>query len=396
LADLEGEQYDARAKRRAMNACLMDPRPLLRFDFGPYHPFKIYRLGLTYELMSAYGLIGADGVRVLAPREASEEEAMVFHSQGYLETLRLASTGMWVPSLFSHGLGTSDNPVFPDVYDWAMSIAGGSIDCASELISGRAKRAFNIAGGLHHAMPSRAAGFCHVNDAVLAIHTLLRAGNRVAYVDIDAHHGDGVQHAFYSRSDVLTISLHQTGYTIFPGTGFVEEVGEAEGRGYSVNVPLLPGAGDEAYERAFEQVVLPLLEAFRADVLVTQLGADGLVGDVVANLRMSLRQFERCVELFRSLGRPWLGLGGGGYDVGNVVRAWTLAWGVMLEAPLPDEIPASWMTRASSYGITVSNLRDAKGGSPTSERVMKGLDEVIDQLRDEVFPLVRSREPSNR
>ena len=368
--------------------CLIDPTSLLRFDFGPHHPFKIHRLGLTYELIRAYGLIDRPDVEVLPPREATEEEVMAFHSQGYLETLRVASDGMWVPNLFVHGLGSSDNPVFPDVYTWAICVAGASIVCAEEILAGRATRAFNLAGGLHHAMPSRASGFCHVNDGVLAIQALLRANKRVAYVDIDAHHGDGVQHAFYTTRDVLTVSVHQTGYTIFPGTGFVEEIGQGPGKGTSVNVPLAPGAGDEAYERVFAEVVLPVVRAFAPDVLVTQLGSDAIVGDIVANLRMSLRQFERNVRTLRDLGLPWLALGGGGYDLGNVVRAWTLAWATITETELPDEIPPEWLTRAARYDVAISTLRGTVDRTPTDDAALEDLDRTVEALRRTVFPVL--------
>jgi len=375
----------------AGGTCLIDPRPLLRFDFGPAHPFKIYRLGLTFDLIEAYGLADPEDVELVEPREATEEEGCVFHSQGYLETLRLASSGMWVPNLFAHGLGTGDNPVFPDVYDWGMSVAGGSIDGAKAILDGRAQRAFNMCGGLHHAMPSRASGFCHINDSVLAIHELLKAGKRVAYVDIDAHHGDGVEHAFYTRSDVLTISIHQSGYTIFPGSGFVEDTGSGEGEGFAINVPLTPGAGDEAYDRSMEEVVLPALEAFAPDVLTTQLGADAIGGDAVANLQLSLRCFERCVERFRQLGLPWLAFGGGGYDVGNVVRAWTLAWARMVEADLPDEIPGSWVSNAAEFGVSVPSLRGPDEPTPTPDRVMEALDEMIGTIRDHQLRQLRER-----
>ena len=371
-----------------MKKALVDVRSLRRFDFGPHHPFKVHRLGLTMDLMAAYGLIDRADVSLLSPRLAHEREALGFHSQGYLETLRLASSGMWVPNLFSHNLGTGDNPVFTDVYDWAMTVAGASIQCAEEILEGRSERALNISGGLHHAMPSKASGFCHINDAVLAIQTLRSAGMRVAYVDIDAHHGDGVQEAFYRTREVLTLSIHQTGYTIFPGTGFVEETGAEEATGRAINIPLQPGAGDEAYQRAFEAVVIPFLQAFHPDVLVTQLGADALLGDVVANLRMSLAQFERCVVAFRDLGVPWLALGGGGYDVGNVVRAWTLAWGVMLDTELPDDIPSEWLTNAASYDVVVRSLRGTTSEHPTADRVLDDLDQTIERLCDTVYPLL--------
>ena len=372
-------------------AALVDPTSLLRFDFGPGHPFKIFRLGLTYDLLQAFGLTELDGVSLLEPREATEEEASVFHSQGYLETLRLASSGMWVPNLFAHGLGTPDNPVFPDVYEWAMSVAGASIDCAKAIVSGRVERAFNMTGGLHHAMPSRASGFCHVNDIVLAIHALLSEGKRVAYVDIDAHHGDGVEHAFFTRNDVLTISVHQSGYTIFPGSGFVEEVGDGPGLGHAVNVPLQPGAGDEAYDQVFEEVILPALDLYDPDILATQFGADAVHGDVVANLRMSPRCFERSVRRLRALDLPWLAFGGGGYDVGNVVRAWTLAWGTMVGVNPPDEIPPGWSTRAAAYGVSIPDLRGSTDPTATPPAVLKDLEEVIARLRSTTFPILRER-----
>lgn len=371
-----------------MANCLINPRKLLRFDFGPLHPFKIYRLGLTYGLMEAYDLTNSDSIYTLEPREATQEEAQGFHTEGYLEVLRLADSGMWVPNLFSHGLGTGDNPVFPGVYEWGMLVAGASIECAEELLTGRAEGAFNMSGGLHHAMPSRASGFCHINDAVLGINTLLADGKRVAYVDIDAHHGDGVQHAFYATKRVLTISIHQSGHTLFPGSGFVDEIGQGDGRGYAVNVPLLPGAHDDAFERTLNKVVLPLLAAYDPDVLVTQLGADALLGDRVASLRMSLGQFERFVIHFRALEKPWLALGGGGYEVGNVTRAWTLAWARMNDTALPNEIPQEWLTQAAAYGVAAASLRGEGMKDPSPVRVMEDLDRTIDTLQETVFPIL--------
>lgn len=373
--------------------CLIDPSTLLRFDFGPLHPFKTYRLGLTYELMEAYGLVKEEAVRILKPRMATDEEVSRFHTDAYIEVLRLADSGMWVPNLFSHGLGTGDNPVFPGVYEWGTLVAGSSIDCAKEVLTGRAEIAFNIAGGLHHAMPSRASGFCHINDVVLAIVPLVEAGKRVAYVDIDAHHGDGVQHAFYRTDQVLTLSVHQDGHTIFPGSGFVSEIGQGEGRGYALNVPLSPGARDDAFERVFDEIVFPVLDSYAPDILVTQLGADALFGDRVANLSMSLSLFERYIERLRALHIPWLALGGGGYAVENVVRAWTLAWARMNDLTLPDGIPAEWQEEATRYGIRVNSLRGKQvGDGPSPGRVLDELDRTLCSLKETVFPLIGNNE----
>ena len=373
-----------------MNHSLIDPRTLLQYDFGVYHPFKIYRLGLAYSLIESYKMVEAADITVLSPRMATDPEAMDFHTQGYLECLRLSSEGTWTPNLFTHGLASSDNPVFPGVYDWAMSVAGASIQCAEEILSGHAKRAFNPSGGLHHAMPSRASGFCHINDGVLAIQALTRAGKRVAYVDIDAHHGDGVEHAFYGRSDVLTISIHQSGRTIFPGTGFVNDIGVGDGVGYAVNVPLAPGAGDDAYERAFTEIILPLLRTYQPDVLVTQLGADAVLGDIVANLRLSLRGFEWCLQQFRAVGLPWVALGGGGYDVANVVRAWTLAWGTMLDRELADEIPPQWIAEAAAYDVKAVSLRGTDQLTVSPDHVLIDLNETIEQLKTNVLKRMQS------
>lgn len=373
-----------------MSNCLIEPGKLLRFDFGAAHPFKIHRLGLAYSLMEAYGLTDGEAVYTLSPCKATEQEASSFHTTAYLEVLRLADGGMWVPNLFSHGLGTEDNPVFPGVYEWAMLVAGGSIAGAKEILAGRAKVAFNFSGGLHHAMPSRASGFCHVNDVVLAINTLLEAGKRVVYIDIDAHHGDGVQYAFYEMDSVLTISIHQSGYTIFPGTGFVQEIGKGKGEGFSVNVPLLPGAGDDAYSLVWDEIVFPLINSFDPDVLVTQLGADALSNDRIARLDMSLSCFEGFVDLVYRLKKPWLAVGGGGYAVENVVRAWTLAWARMNGVTLPDEIPENWLSKAGTEGLRMESLRGKAAPVPSSGPVLNDLNRTIEALHGAVFPIIEN------
>jgi acetoin utilization protein AcuC len=190
---------------------------------------------------------------------------------------------------------------------------------------------------------------------------------------------------------VLTISVHQDGHTIFPGTGFVGEIGQEEGRGYAVNVPLSPGARDDAFARVFDEIVFPALERYAPDVLVTQLGADALFGDRVASLGMSLAQFERYIARLRTLDLPWLALGGGGYAVENVVRAWTLAWAQMNDIVLPDEIPAGWLTQAAQYGVGVTNLRGGENDEPSPKQVLDSLDRTIHSLQETVLPLIVGR-----
>jgi len=202
-----------------------------QFDYGPEHPLRMERLGLTWRLMEAYGLTALPRAKVWAPERAELEEIARFHSREYIEILRAVSAGDWVPNAASYGLGPGDNPIFPGLWEAAQLGAGGSLLAARLVADGEATRAFHFAGGLHHAMPGRASGFCYVNDAVLAIMRLRARGFRVAYVDIDAHHGDGVQFAFYDDPNVLTVSTHQRGDRLFPGTGFVVEMGEGAGLG---------------------------------------------------------------------------------------------------------------------------------------------------------------------
>ena len=221
------------------------------------------------------------------------------------------------------------------------------------LLSGQVNVAFNISGGLHHAMPAYTSGFCIFNDPVIAIMELLRKGKKGAYVDIDCHHGDGVQHAFYDTSDVLTISLHESGEFLFPGTGFTQEIGTGFGQGYSVNVPLFPYTSDKVYLWAFQHVVPPLIEAYRPDALVTQLGVDSHYRDPITHLALTVQGFSSVVSEFVGMAPMWLATGGGGYDLEAVARAWTSAWSIMSKRKLADDIPASYHSNHS-----VSKLND--------------------------------------
>jgi acetoin utilization protein AcuC len=215
--------------------------------------------------------------------------------------------------------------------------------------AGDVARAFAFSGGLHHAMPDRASGFCYLNDVVLAIQSLRASRLRVCYIDIDAHHGDGVQHAFYDQADVLTISTHERGDRLFPGTGFVEEIGVGAGRGYAVNLPLQPYTDDAVYLEAFDAVVPPLVAAFRPDVVVAQLGIDSHRTDPLTHLALSVNGFAEAVRRILALAPRLVALGGGGYDLSNVARAWTIAWALMNEAPLPDRLPAAFVAAAARH-----------------------------------------------
>ena len=362
----------------------------LDYDYGPNHPLKIIRLRLTYELIKAYGLLDLPFAQSILTRKAEEEDLASFHSRDYLHILKGASEAPLAGNAYSYGLGPGDNPIFPGLYDWSLLVTGATLQAADYVAKEEGETAFNIAGGLHHAMKSKASGFCYINDPVIGILRLVNRGKRVAYVDIDAHHGDGVQAAFYRTNKVLTISLHETGYTLFPGTGFEYEVGEGEGEGYSVNLPFPPYTDDQTYVWAFEEIVPPLLHAFRPDVVVSQLGVDSFHNDPLTNLQLTMHGFEKVVRRIKELAPHWVALGGGGYDVSNVARAWTLAWAVMSGVELNEELPKSYIDKAASVGIHDKELRGKEklSSSSDSDDIRAETERVVNYLKKTVFPKV--------
>lgn len=314
---------------------------------GPGHPLKPERLRRTHELLEAYGTLDAENVQVVAPRPATVAELTLFHTPEYVEIVHGLSAGDGTLPARRYGFGPGDNPIFPGMFESERLKVGSAVQAADLLLSGACDVAFSYSGGLHHGGPDFASGFCVFNDAAVAIQHLVDKGLRVAYVDIDVHHGDGVQDAFYDTDQVLTISLHQDGHTLFPGTGFVNETGAGAGVGYSVNVPLPPYTDDESYLWAFQQLVPPLLGRFNADFVVTQLGVDTHAKDPLANLLLSTAGHTALFEALDKLAPRWLALGGGGYDITVVPRSWSLAFGVMAGLDLPDPLPAGY---AHHYG----------------------------------------------
>jgi len=359
-----------------------------QFDYGPGHPLRNTRLALTHELCQAYGLLGLPTTRLVEARDATEEEVAAFHRPDYVDVLRAADRGQMPPNLWDYGLGTSDNPIFPGVYAWSLLTTGASLQAMELVDAGQVDCAFNIAGGLHHAAAARAAGFCYVNDAAVIIKHMVRRGRRVAYVDIDAHHGDGVQFGFYDTDRVLTISIHESGESLFPGTGFVEEIGRGRGIGYAVNAPLLPGSDDEIFLWALDQVVPPLLTAFKPDVLVTQLGADTHRTDPLTNLALTTGGFAEAVRRLQPLCPKWIALGGGGYNLENVPRSWTLAWAIMNRREVPDEMPDSFRATFHRLGLNPSRVRDDPHVAEASakEQAWRFVREQVRRLQILVFP----------
>jgi acetoin utilization protein AcuC len=364
-----------------------------QFDYGRQHPLRMERLGLTWRLMQAYGLTRLPGVGVHTPVPAEERDIAVFHEPEYLAVLKAANRGVEPAGSGAFGLGAGDNPVFPGVWEAARLVASGSLLAADLVAGGEADRVFHFAGGLHHALRERASGFCYVNDAVLAILRLRERGLRVAYVDIDAHHGDGVQAAFYADPQVLTISTHERGERLFPGTGFVHELGEGDAAGFSVNLPLEAYTDSAVYLPAFEAVVPPLLERFKPDVIVAQLGVDAHRTDPLTHLGLDLQGLVRALARILPLAPKLIALGGGGYDVRNVARGWTAAWAVLNGVELPATLPEAFADDVRRFDFGALGLWDAPPTRALPDEIQRAVSDYVDRQVDAVqrtiFPFHR-------
>ncbi|MBW1693838.1 MAG: acetoin utilization protein AcuC [Deltaproteobacteria bacterium] len=359
-------------------------------SYGHSHPLKVERLQLTVDLMDAYGLFDSQESPWIDAKTADEQDLRLVHTPEYLEILKKANTGRPPPHAREYGLGSGDNPVFPGLYDWSLLVTGATLECIRQIRDENRLIAFNIAGGLHHALPSRASGFCYLNDPAIGIAQMVKEGLRVLYLDIDVHHGDGVETVFYNTDSVLTISLHQHGHTLFPGTGFLEDIGKGSGRGYAVNVPLAPGTDDDVYLRTFKEIVPPIVLAYNPDVLVTQLGVDTLATDPLASLSLTLNGFSDVIHEIKSWNRKWVALGGGGYNVMNVARAWTKTWAIIKGIDVPDDLPESFVRKyqgKQGIGLTLSEPLKTGHGS-ASGNIRQTAHSAVTKIKETIFPLL--------
>jgi acetoin utilization protein AcuC len=324
----------------------------LDYDFGPQHPLKPIRVELTVSLIRACGFTDDERVETIPPEPFGDDDVARLHAGAYIEAVKRASAE---PAAMSprYGLGMGDNPTFAGMHEASLTVCGMSVAAAKAVWEGRVAHAFNPAGGLHHAMPDRAAGFCIYNDPAFAIDWLLRAGaERIAYVDVDTHHGDGVQVMYYDDPRVLTISLHESGRSLFPGTGFPNEIGRGDAAGTSLNVPLGLTTTGEVWLGSFDEVVPAALDAFDPQLLVTQLGCDTHTTDPLAHLALTTDDYAVTAERLRRLAHEyaegrWVATGGGGYQVASVVpRAWTIYFAELAGLALPGELPWEWMHEA--------------------------------------------------
>ena len=369
---------------------------LIGYDFGPGHPLAPVRVELTVALARAFGVLDEPGVVVVAPAPASNNQLELIHDRHYITAVRTGAADA------AFGLGTPDNPVFSGMHEASALVAGATLAAAEAVWESRAQHAVNVAGGLHHAMRGMASGFCVYNDPALAIRWMLEQGaEKIAYVDVDVHHGDGVEAAFYSDSRVLTISLHEHPMTLFPGTGLPVDSGGPGAEGMAVNVALPAGTGDNGWLRAFDAVVPPLLRSFRPQVLVSQHGCDSHRLDPLAHLELTI-DAQRTAQAWvhhlahETAGGRWVLTGGGGYELVQVVpRTWTHLLAEASGRPLDPAAatPESW--RALVRARTGENAPQSmtEGGTGAFAPFSSGydpsdaVDRAIMATRTAVFPL---------
>ncbi|WP_313556610.1 acetoin utilization protein AcuC [Miniimonas arenae] len=369
---------------------------LLWYDFGPGHPMAPVRIELTRDLVRALAL---PDVVEIGVEDVDDDLLTLVHDPAFVEAVKAGARGE--PDE-ARGIGTEDTPMFPEMHAAAARTVGSTLAAARWVWSGAGPHAVSVAGGMHHAMPDRASGFCVYNDVAVSIRWLLAQGaERVAYVDLDAHHGDGVERAFWDDPRVLTISVHESGLTLFPGTGFASDVGGSGAEGYAVNVALPARTRGNAWLRAVEAIVAPLLAEFAPDVLVSQHGADSHMGDPMTNLRVSVDHQLAAAVLMRDLasahaGNRWIATGGGGYTVVEVVpRVWAGLTAIAAGAApdLDAELPRAWVEEVESRlriaapqhwsdGLAVELKRFAEGYDPADD-----VDRTILATRTAVFPL---------
>jgi acetoin utilization protein AcuC len=383
------------------HAAIVHDLALETYGFGGDHPFNPLRIRLTLELCEALGLL--EGHPFVTSEPATDEDLATVHTLSYVRMVQKAGLGSGDPwDVVHYGLGTGDNPIFPDMHDACARVVGAVLESCRLVVRGEAAHAMCISGGLHHALRSRASGFCVYNDAGVAIARLQEEnpGIRVAYVDTDAHHGDGVQWMFYDDPEVLTVSMHESGRYLFPGTGGIDERGRNGGVGYSVNVPLEPYTDDESWISCFEDVVPEVLRAFEPDLILSQNGCDGHALDPLTHLSATTRLYEhvpkRVHELAHELcdGR-WVATGGGGYDIWRVVpRAWTALWAAVSHRELPERVPEDWLAvRGAQSPVRLPPLmRDHPAEHPPAAHVSEIADRnrrTTEQVLEKVMPLIR-------
>jgi acetoin utilization protein AcuC len=361
-------------------AAFVHDAALEAYGFGGEHPFNPLRVRLMLELCESLGLL--EDYPFVAPEPATDEDLETVHYSSYVEKVREAGRGEGdLEELEGYGLGTPDNPIFEGIHEACARVVGGAMEATRLVMSGEAEHTLCVTGGLHHALPHQASGFCVYNDAGVAISRLKEEhpGIKVAYLDTDVHHGDGVQWMFYDDPEVLTVSMHESGRYLFPGTGDIKETGQRDGVGFSVNVPLEPFTQDDSFIECFETVVPEVLRAFSPDVIVSQNGCDAHSLDPLAHISVTTRVYEHVPKRVHDIahelcGGRWAALGGGGYDWWRVVpRAWAALWATVSHQELPEAVPEDWLEKwGEESPVELPKLmRDKADDYPPKERAQE-------------------------
>jgi len=385
--------------RRPAQVALAYSAALETYRFAPGHPFTPSRHVLAVRLMDEWRLL--DDVRMVEPCAADLDDVLLVHTQGYLDAVIAAGAH---PSRAdsSYGVGPGDTPAFAGMHEAALLVVGATVAAVEAVVGDESRRAFSPAGGLHHAHRERAAGFCVYNDCAIAIARAVnrRPGLRVAYVDIDVHHGDGVEEAFYQRSDVLTLSVHESGAYLYPGTGHAHGMGEGPGHGFALNVPLSPGSGAASYQLVLEQVIGPALRRFAPHLIVLQGGADSHRDDPLAGLDNTVAGYLGLVSGIVGLadelcdGRIAM-TGGGGYESYSAVpRMWAGALAILKGVPVPVTVPSAWRRASREAALAAGSsapptpeLTLAEGSAPPAQGVQEA---ALDSTRDVIAKLTRA------
>ncbi|MGQ4875993.1 MAG: acetoin utilization protein AcuC [Promethearchaeia archaeon] len=381
-----------------------------KYNFGPSHPLRPLRLELTFSLMEKLGLLKNKCLKIIKPRMVTDEELKWVHAPEYIDAVKKLSENPNNNSVlgYLYGLGPGDNPIFKGMYEASALICGASLIAAETLWNNEDFNiCFNFSGGLHHAMRNRASGFCIFNDIAVAIEKLkrLKKDIRIAYLDIDCHHGDGVQWLYYDDPNVLTISFHESGKFLFPGTGDTKERGEGKGKNFAINFPLLPGTSNKMYLKLFRRCVPKILELYNADVLITQLGVDTHLNDPLTQLGLSISIHKDLAQTIKTCAKEfcnnkWLALGGGGYLMTVVPRAWTIYLGKMLDVELPKDLPEEWIKEVKQKVLNEeipyylwdrgdSIERELLANPDIAKKMNSYINELIELCENEYLPKIK-------
>lgn len=322
---------------------------LLKYDFGDFHPLSQVRMKLAFELIKDFGLLDRPDVELVTPTSADDEMLLLAHDEEYVSVVKDLGSGVRHFDSFRFGFGLGDNPIFEGMHEAATVHTGATLKACDMIMKGEVKHVFSPGGGFHHALRRRASGFCIYNDVIIAIRNLQKEYGlkRIMYADIDAHHADGVQVALYDDPGVLNFSMHESGKFLYPGTGFVDETGEKEGKGYTVNLPIWPNAHDESFLKAFGEIFPSLARAFEPEILITQFGVDMHCDDPLSHINLTTKSYDEVAKTFHKIAHEvcdgrWVSLGGGGYSSKSVSRVWAILFCRMIEANPPTYLSENW------------------------------------------------------